>query len=87
MHQSYEFYTARAEESAAAARAATLDNVRTRELRAEKTWRTLAEQARAVSAQREKILRDKERQREAEEAEERAAERAAASDARDIQGY
>lgn len=85
MHQSYEFYTARAKESAAAAKAAKLDNVRERELRAEKTWRGLAEQARSVAEQRDKIVREKERARAAEEAEECAAEREAASDARDAE--
>ena len=74
MHQSYEFYMARAIESAAAAKAATLDNVRDRELRAEKTWRGLADQARAVANQRDKIVREKEKARAAEEAAEFAAE-------------
>ena len=64
MHQSYEFYIARAKESAAAASAATLANVRDRELRAEKTWRGLAAQAHAVAKQRDKIVREKETARE-----------------------
>ncbi|WP_284126249.1 hypothetical protein [Parerythrobacter aestuarii] len=68
MHQSYEFYSARASEAAAAAEAATLDNVRDRELRAEKTWRGLADQARAVAQQREKIVQEKAEARAAEEA-------------------
>ncbi len=66
MSQSYEFYTERADAAAAAAKQATLDNVRERELRAEKTWRDLAKQARAVSVQRAKT--------EAEKAAARAAE-------------
>ena len=46
MAQSYEFYLERAAQSALAADAAALDNVRERELRAEKSWLVLAEQAR-----------------------------------------
>ncbi|NCP20153.1 MAG: hypothetical protein GW855_13455 [Erythrobacter sp.] len=59
MAQSYEFYCARADEAAAAAKAAQLDRVRERELRAEKTWRGLAEHARAVAEERAKLVRDK----------------------------
>ncbi|WP_370178455.1 hypothetical protein [Alteriqipengyuania sp.] len=59
MAQSYEFYCARAEEAAAAAKAAKLDKVRERELRAEKTWRGLAEHARGVAEERAKIVREK----------------------------
>ena len=70
MSQSYEFYAARAKEAAAAAKKAVLDNVRDRELRAEKTWRGLAEQARAVAEQRDKIVREKAEARAAEEAQE-----------------
>ncbi|MGN6496465.1 MAG: hypothetical protein ACTHKM_03600 [Tsuneonella sp.] len=66
MSQTYEFYDARANEAAAEARAATLDNVRERNLRAEKTWRALADQARKVQLDRGKA--------EAERAERRAAE-------------
>ena len=54
MAQSYEFYCERADEAAALAAKATLDNVRDRELRSEKTWRGLAEQARKTVAEREK---------------------------------
>ena len=46
MLQTYEFCTERADEARALADAATLDNVRDRELRSEKTWRGLAELAR-----------------------------------------
>lgn len=53
MSQSYEFYAARAREAAEEASTATLDNVRERNLRAEKTWAALAEQARKVRVDRE----------------------------------
>lgn len=53
MSQTYEFYAERAREAAKAASAATLDNVRERNLRAEKTWSALAEQARKVRTERE----------------------------------
>jgi|TARA_R100000049_G_C1947316_1_gene93006 hypothetical protein len=59
MSQSYEFYCARADQAAAAANKAELANVRDRELRAEKTWRGLAEHARAVAEERAKLVRDK----------------------------
>ncbi|MEL7686891.1 hypothetical protein AAG596_07435 [Citromicrobium bathyomarinum] len=59
MAQSYEFYCQRADEAAAAASAAKLDMVRERELRAEKTWRGLAEHARGVAEERAKIVRGK----------------------------
>ena len=52
MSQTYEFYAERAKEAADEAAAATLDNVRDRNLRAEKTWAALAEQARKVKADR-----------------------------------
>ena len=59
MAQSYEFYCARADEADAAAKAATLDKVRERELRAAKTWRGLAEHARGVAEERAKLVRSK----------------------------
>jgi hypothetical protein len=59
MSQSYEFYCARADQAAAAADKAELASVRDRELRAEKTWRGLAEHARAVAEERAKLVRDK----------------------------
>ena len=59
MAQTYEFYCERADEAAALARAATLDNVRERELRSEKTWRGLAEQARKTAVQRLKADRER----------------------------
>jgi hypothetical protein len=52
MAQTYEFYCERADEAAALAEKATLDNVRDRELRSEKTWRGLAEQARKTAEER-----------------------------------
>jgi hypothetical protein len=69
MSQTFEFYTARAEEALADAKAATLDNVRDRALRSEATWRALAHQASAVATQREKIEREKAAQRAAAAAE------------------
>ncbi|ANU07272.1 hypothetical protein [Paraurantiacibacter namhicola] len=68
MSQTYEFYTARAKECATEAAAAKLDNVRERALRSEATWRGLADQARAVAEQREKIARDKAALREIDDA-------------------
>lgn len=68
MNQTYEFYTARADEAAADARNAKLANVRDRALRAEATWRGLADRAQAVADLRDKTLRDKAAEREAEAA-------------------
>lgn len=65
MSQSYEFYSARAKEAKAEAKAATLDNVRDRALRSEATWRGLADQARAVAKRREKLELEKAAEREA----------------------
>jgi len=59
MAQTYEFYCERADEAAALAEAATLENVRERELRSEKTWRGLAEQARKTAVQRAKTERER----------------------------
>ncbi len=72
MAQTFEFYRDRADAAAAAAEQATLDNVRERELRAERTWRGLAEQARKVAEDREKAAREKAEQRAAEAEEMRA---------------
>lgn len=66
MAQTYEFCSARAEEAAALAAKATLDNVRERELRSEKTWRGLAEQARRTLEEREKADRERAERRAAE---------------------
>lgn len=66
MSQTFEFYDARAKESAAEARAAKLDNVRERALRSEATWRGLAEQARGVARAREKAELERAAKRAAE---------------------
>ena len=66
MAQTYEFYIERAEAAATAAERAELDNVRSRELRAEKTWRGLAEQARKSVIAREKADAERVAKREAE---------------------
>ena len=60
MSQTFEFYDARAKEAASEAAEATLENVKDRNLRAEKTWRGLADQARRVSQERENMLRARE---------------------------
>ncbi len=77
MAQTYEFYCERADEAAALADAATLDNVRDRELRSEKTWRGLAEQARKTAEERVKADQVRADKRASEAAD--AAEAAAAS--------
>ncbi|MBX9897283.1 MAG: hypothetical protein K2Y17_05185 [Qipengyuania sp.] len=66
MSQSYEFYAERAREAADEAAAATLDNVRERNLRAEKTWAALAAQAHRVKADRIKTEEAKAASRAAE---------------------
>jgi len=68
MSQTFDFYDARAKEAAAEAQAATLDNVRERNLRAEKTWRGLAEQARKVMTDRVRSEQERADRRAAEEA-------------------
>lgn len=70
MSQTHEFYTARAEEAEAEAEAAKLDNVRERALRAARTWRGLASQARQVASNRQR----EEERRAAERVEREAAE-------------
>lgn len=66
MAQTYEFYRDRADEAAAKAKEAKLDNVRDRELRSEKTWRALANQARAVARDRAKAEEERAAKRAAE---------------------
>ena len=66
MSQSFEFYDARAQEAARDAREATLENVRERNLRAEKTWRGLADHALRAKADREKAERARIARKEAE---------------------
>lgn len=75
MSQTFEFYTERADQSAAEARAADLANVRERALRSEKTWRGLAAQAQKTFAERAKaeIVRAERRAAEEEQASVRAA--------------
>ena len=68
MSQTFEFYDSRAREAAIEAQEAVLDNVRERSLRAEKTWRGLAEQARKVKIDRERAGEEREAKRLAEEA-------------------
>ena len=67
MSQTFEFYDARANEAAAEAEQATLDNVRERNLRAAKTWRGLADQARRIMVDRQKAERERAERRTAEE--------------------
>ncbi|MBW8785053.1 MAG: hypothetical protein JF593_10530 [Novosphingobium sp.] len=52
MSQTREFYIARAEEAAADAAAATLDNVRERALRSEAAWRGMADRLERTERQR-----------------------------------
>ena len=56
MYLSYEFYVERAKEAGNEATSATLDNVRERCERAQRTWSALAEQARKVQISRDKAL-------------------------------
>lgn len=67
MSQTFEFYDARAREAAEEAKNASLQNVKDRCLRAEKTWRGLADQARRVVLDRAKAERERVLRREAEE--------------------
>ncbi|TAD71981.1 MAG: hypothetical protein EAY70_13755 [Sphingomonadales bacterium] len=66
MAQTYEFCCERADQAAALAEEATLENVRMRELRSEKTWRGLAEQARKTIEERDKAERARAERRAAE---------------------
>ena len=66
MYQSFEFYEARAQEAALEADAATLDNVKQRNLRAEKSWTMLADLARKVATDRAKAEQAKAEKRDAE---------------------
>ncbi|WP_305098445.1 hypothetical protein [Croceibacterium aestuarii] len=69
MSQTFEFYDQQANKAATEASEATLDNVRERNLRAERTWRALADQARKVLVDRKKaeVERAERREREADE--------------------
>lgn len=64
--QTYAFYNARADEAATEASRATLDNVRDRALRSEKTWRGLAHQAQKVESDRAKAAQVRKERQEAE---------------------
>jgi hypothetical protein len=68
MLYTYEFCSERADEAMALAEAATLDNVRMRELRSEKSWRGLAELARSAAEGRIKADRERADRRDAEAA-------------------
>lgn len=67
MSVSFEFYDTRAREAAEDAQKANLVNVKERHLRAEKTWRALAEQAHRAMLDREQSERERAARREAEE--------------------
>lgn len=54
MTMTFQFCEMRADEEAATAKAATLDNVRERALRSESAWREMGNRLRAVQAQRRK---------------------------------
>lgn len=66
MLHTYEFCSERADEAQALAEAATLDNVRQRELRSEKSWRGLAELARNAADGRVKANLERAERRAAE---------------------
>ena len=66
MYQSFEFYEARAQEAALVTDAATLDNVKQRNLRAEKSWTRLADLARKVATDRAKAELARAEKRDAE---------------------
>lgn len=67
MSQTFEFYDARAQEASIEAEKASLLNVKERHLRAEQTWRGLAEQARKVMLDRAKAERIRAARREEEQ--------------------
>ncbi|MFN3990629.1 MAG: hypothetical protein ACK4IS_10265 [Erythrobacter sp.] len=70
MLHTYESCSARADAALALAKAATLDNVRMRELRSEKSWRGLAELARSAAEGRAKAESERAERRAAQAAEE-----------------
>jgi len=69
MSQTFDFYDARAREAASEAERADLIMVRERALRAEKTWRGLANQAKKVERDRIKAEEIRQERRAAEAAE------------------
>ena len=68
MSQNFEFYNTRANEAAAEAAAATLENVRERALRSETAWREMADRALQMEKERE-VARIEREKRQAEAAE------------------
>ncbi len=76
MADTYKTCTERAVAAGEAAKKATLANVRERELRAQKTWQALADQARAVAMQREQLEKEKAARQAAETDAETSAEQA-----------
>ncbi|MDN3646349.1 hypothetical protein QWY75_09065 [Pontixanthobacter aestiaquae] len=68
MSQNFEFYNTRANEAAAEAAVATLDNVRERALRSETAWREMADRAKQMEQERE-VARIEREKRQAETAE------------------
>lgn len=76
LSQNFEFYNTRANEAAAEAAKATLDNVRERALRSETAWREMADRAKQMEQEREvaRIEREKRQAEAAELAEQKAAE-------------
>ena len=79
MSQTFEFYDTQAKQAAKQAEGAKLANVRDRHLRAEKTWRGLAEQARKVSEARDRDNAARAARREAEREEAALAKQAQAA--------
>lgn len=73
MSQNYEFYNTRANEAAAEAAKATLDNVRERALRSETAWREMADRALQMEQERE-VAKEEREKRQAEAAEAAAIE-------------
>lgn len=73
MSQNYEFYNTRANEAAAEAAKATLDNVRERALRSETAWREMADRALQMEQERE-VAKEEREKRQAEAAEASAAQ-------------
>ncbi|NMW32190.1 hypothetical protein HKD42_08965 [Altererythrobacter sp. RZ02] len=73
MSQNYEFYNTRANEAAAEAAKATLDNVRERALRSETAWREMADRALQMEQERE-VAKEEREKRQAEAAEAAAAQ-------------
>lgn len=61
MSQNYDFQIARADEAAAEAAGALLDNVKQRALRSEAAWREMAERTRKMDEEREKARVERER--------------------------